>query len=270
MLTPQELQEKTFEKAIFGGYDMSGVDTFIETVTADYNSLFKENATLKNKLKVLVEKIEEYRSVDDVMRQMALKAQKESNEIIERAQKQATDMISTAHVTASDHKRDLRVEIEREEARLNSIKQETIKFVNHLRELYAKEIELLAAIPSLPVDETPKSKREQTAATAVKDIDNSVQAEIARSIEIEAGALGTHPLATTAPPPPEGVLLGDESPEHESDLPSDARVYEVQFGGSSDESDLSDIWKPEEDTVAPQPRTNFDDLEMEFGPNYKN
>lgn len=250
MLTPQELQERKFEKAIFGGYDMNGVDKFLEEVTADYNSLFKENAALKNKMKVLVDKIEEYRSVDDVMRQMALKAQKESAEIVERAQQQATEMISTAHVTATDHKRDLRAEIDREEARLNSAKQETIKFVNHLRELYTKEIELLAAIPSLPVNETPKSKRENTATAKMKDIDSSIQAEIAKTID------------NVKPSPPAS------EPEPEPKLPSDAKVYEVQFGNGGD-SDLSDIWKPEEDTVAPKPRTTFDDLDLEFGPNYK-
>ncbi|MCL1820321.1 MAG: DivIVA domain-containing protein [Oscillospiraceae bacterium] len=247
MLTPQELQEKTFEKAIFGGYDMNGVDKFLENVTADYNTLFKENATLKNKMKVLVDKIEEYRSVDDVMRQMALKAQKESNEIIENAQKQAADMIAAAQVTVTDYKRDIKTDIEREETRLKTVKDETIKFVAQLRELYTKEIELLAAIPSMPVDETPKSKRVNAASSAAKDIDASLQEEIAKTIENEVPPLDIEP---------------------EDELPADAKVYEVQFGGSGD-SDLSDIWKPEDDTVPPQPRTNFDDLELEFGPKYK-
>jgi cell division initiation protein len=262
LLTPQELQEKTFEKAIFGGYDMNGVDMFFETVTADYNSLFKENATLKSKLKVLVDKIEEYRSVDDVMRQMALKAQKESNDIIERAQKQATEMISSAHVTASDHKRDLNVEIEREEARLNTVKQETITFVNHLRELYTKEIELLAAIPSLPVNETPKSVRAQIATDTAKEIEKNIES---------VGDDGNRPTSDSSPVGglPSVPVGRDAHVPSESNLPADAKIYEVQFGGNGD-SDLSDIWKPEEDTVTPKPRTNFDDLDLEFGPNYKN
>ena len=58
-------------KAVFGGYDMSAVDDFLETLTTDYAALYKENAILKSKIKVLVEKVEEYRSTDDAMR-MAL------------------------------------------------------------------------------------------------------------------------------------------------------------------------------------------------------
>ncbi len=30
MITPQDIKEKTFEKALFGGYDMAAVDRFLE------------------------------------------------------------------------------------------------------------------------------------------------------------------------------------------------------------------------------------------------
>ena len=30
MFTPQEIQEQTFSKAVFGGYDMQQVDDFLE------------------------------------------------------------------------------------------------------------------------------------------------------------------------------------------------------------------------------------------------
>ena len=36
MLTPQELQNKKFEKAVFGGYDMSQVDDFLDSIIGDY------------------------------------------------------------------------------------------------------------------------------------------------------------------------------------------------------------------------------------------
>ena len=29
-MTPQDIRERTFEKAVFGGYDMAGVDVFVE------------------------------------------------------------------------------------------------------------------------------------------------------------------------------------------------------------------------------------------------
>ena len=52
MITPQDIREKTFEKAMFGGYDMGGIDEFLEEVANDVAALQKENAVLKGKMKV--------------------------------------------------------------------------------------------------------------------------------------------------------------------------------------------------------------------------
>ena len=76
MLTPQEVSARSFTKSVMGGYNMTMVDEFLDLVTADYTSLYKENAALKAKMKVLVEKVEEYRSTEDAMRRALLAAQK--------------------------------------------------------------------------------------------------------------------------------------------------------------------------------------------------
>ena len=47
MFTPQEIQEQTFSKAVFGGYDMQQVDEFLEPLTEDYITLYKENSVLR-------------------------------------------------------------------------------------------------------------------------------------------------------------------------------------------------------------------------------
>ena len=54
MLTPQEVSERAFPKASFGGYNMGQVDEFLDLLTADYTALYNENAVLKNKMKVPV------------------------------------------------------------------------------------------------------------------------------------------------------------------------------------------------------------------------
>ena len=58
-MTVQEIQEIGFEKAVFGGYDMKSVDTFLERVAEEFAAMQKENASLKAKMKVLVDKIED-------------------------------------------------------------------------------------------------------------------------------------------------------------------------------------------------------------------
>ena len=57
MITAQDIREKTFEKSRMNGYDMSSVDDFLEELAEDVSSAQKENAVLKSKMKVLVDKI---------------------------------------------------------------------------------------------------------------------------------------------------------------------------------------------------------------------
>lgn len=96
MLTPQDIQNKEFVKAVFGGYDMPSVDDFLEELTDDYAALYKENAVLKSKMKVLVEKVEEYRSTEDAMRMALLAAQKTGNNITKEAKEKSEAMLSEA------------------------------------------------------------------------------------------------------------------------------------------------------------------------------
>ena len=75
MITPQQIDQVAFKKSSFGGYNMQQVDEFLEPLTEDYVTLYKENALLKSKLRVLAGKLEEYRKGEG-----AAKAQKIRNE----------------------------------------------------------------------------------------------------------------------------------------------------------------------------------------------
>ena len=66
-MTPQDIREKTFEKAMFGGYDMAAVQNYQEEVATELANAQKEVAVLKGKMKVLVDKIEEYRASEDAI-----------------------------------------------------------------------------------------------------------------------------------------------------------------------------------------------------------
>lgn len=89
MLTPQQIDEQGFAKAVFGGYDMREVDEFLETMATDYKTLYKENAVLKSKLRILVEKLEEYRQQETTMQNAVAAAEQEAAQVKEQAQQQA-------------------------------------------------------------------------------------------------------------------------------------------------------------------------------------
>ena len=100
MLTPQEVSERAFPKASFGGYNMGQVDEFLDILTADYTSLYNENAVLKSKMKVLVEKVEEYRSTEDAMRKALMAAQQMADDLIHQANQKRDEILKNAEQTA--------------------------------------------------------------------------------------------------------------------------------------------------------------------------
>ena len=57
MLTPSELRNAQFSKARLGGYVMSEVDKLLDEVTPDYEALYNENAELRQKVEVLLDRL---------------------------------------------------------------------------------------------------------------------------------------------------------------------------------------------------------------------
>lgn len=102
MLTPQEVSERAFPKASFGGYNMAQVDEFLDLLTADYTSLYNENAVLKSKMKVLVEKVEEYRATEDAMRKALMTAQRMADELVKEAEAKKAQILSDAEGEAKE------------------------------------------------------------------------------------------------------------------------------------------------------------------------
>ena len=117
MFTPQEIQEQTFSKAVFGGYDMQQVDDFLEPLTEDYIMLYKENSVLKSKMKVLVEKLEEYRGQEAAMKQQMAQAQAQCDRMIAEAQSRSATIVAGAETTLRSQSDDLKKELAEEQAR---------------------------------------------------------------------------------------------------------------------------------------------------------
>ena len=194
MITPQNIMEKTFEKAVFGGYDMGAVDKFLEDVSTDLALLQKENATLKAKMKVLVDKIEEYRSNEDAIRMAIVSAQRLGGVIENEARENAAVTLTKAQTEADRIAKDARLQLEMETARLAEVKKASAQFVQNMELLCGRQMSFLdkikemdfvkelrasaptanapAAEESVEIHETVKSIEETIAKVASAPMDN--------------------------------------------------------------------------------------------------
>ena len=96
MFTPQQIDQISFGRSTFGGYDMQQVDEFVEPLTEDYVTLYKENALLKSKMRVLVGKLEEYRKNEASMKEAVINAQKTCDKMVMEAEAKCAKMLQNA------------------------------------------------------------------------------------------------------------------------------------------------------------------------------
>ena len=181
MITAQDIREKTFEKSRFGGYDMASVDDFLEELADDITASQKENAVLKSKMKVLVDKIEEYRANEEALNMAVLSAQKLAVQIENDARSRAAAMIADAERQVKAQIGSISEQTAAEEKRLAAAKEATAKFFLAARELCNKQLENIDAISSgiLPQQE-PASVKAAAPAVSVEDAVRSIESSMAR------------------------------------------------------------------------------------------
>lgn len=101
MFTPQQLESITFDKVRFGGYDMQSVDELLEPLVADYGVLYRENSTLKSKMRILVDALEKYRQNENSAKEALQAAQRTRDEMIRETEAKCLAMLHEAQENAN-------------------------------------------------------------------------------------------------------------------------------------------------------------------------
>ena len=227
MLTPQEVSTHAFTKAVMGGYNMTMVDEFLDELTDDYTALYKENAALKAKLKVLVEKVEEYRATEDSMRATLLTAQRMADSIVKDAEAKRDEMLAQAETDAQAKIQRYQEELTVAQKRLEEGQAELSRFVAASRDLCQRELSFLEQLPAMEVA-VPAPVVEDTSA---REIEENVMAAFAAQQEEPAAE-------EPAEAPVEETPAADDYPEgnpfEQNDAPLDATrridLKDLKFG----------------------------------------
>lgn len=100
MITPQQIDQISFSQARHG-YDMEQVDKILEPLTEDYVALYKENALLKSKMRVLVGKLEEYRKNETAAKDAVESARRSADRMVQEAEAKCAQMMRQAQAAAA-------------------------------------------------------------------------------------------------------------------------------------------------------------------------
>ena len=273
MLTPQEVEERVFPKAKKAGYDMQDVDNFLDQLTADYTELYKENAVLKRKMKVLADKITEYQETEGAMRATLLAAQKMADQLVDEAKTKREKMLSDAETIVKSQLGKLSERVAEEEAKLRKAQASVAAMTASIRDLLTHEQEFLAKLPVQDAAAAPEqaAKADDVAA----EIGDSIRQMMAESDKKAAPAQAEAPKAE-AP-------KAEEQAEPQIDLPKAAPAAEqsepqvdlpeAERASGEDEVKVEDMPKPAtrivDDSADDAPTRRLDLSELRFGRNYE-
>ena len=201
MFTPQQIEQISFNKATFGGYDMKDVDEFLEPLTEDYVTLYKENALLKSKMRVLVGKLEEYRQNEASMKDAMVNAQKTCDKMVKEAEAKCAQMLSDANMAAAENVKNSDALIASENARVEEAKQQAAVKISEIEEQLRTCLQALERIKEAnrpaAAFEAVRTERQTDADAVAMEISANLEAQIGTTEEHAPRPEPRHPVADT-------------------------------------------------------------------------
>ena len=192
MLTPQQIDQVSFGRSTFGGYDMQHVDELLAPLPEDYVTLYKENALQKSKMRVLVGKLEEYRKNEASMKDAVINAQKTCDKMVAEAEAKCAKMLNEASSMATNNTQVSDAQVAAENARLEEARKVAAAKINELQEQLRSCIQALDRIkennaPAAPV--APAAEQEDVA----DEIAQNIEAMIGTTVDTAPKAAPKHP-----------------------------------------------------------------------------
>ncbi len=208
MLTPQEIDGITLDTALFGGYDTKSVDAFLEPLIEDYSTLYKENALLKSKMRILVGKLEEYRANESSMKDAMVNAQKTCDKMVREAEEKCAHIRSGGSEKADEETKAAAAEA----ARIARINQQSLEQLAQVQEQLNSCVQVLEQVKSSSFGGT-------TPFGTGNDVADDVAAEIAANLR---NLMGTTDEPTS------------RVKQKRSDLDTTGKFADLQFGRNYD------------------------------------
>lgn len=143
MITPLDIHNKVFSSSVFGGYDKEEVDFFLDKLAEDYEKIFKENIELRDKVNVLNEGIQHYKSMEETLQNTLVVAQNTAEDIKKNAYAKSDNILKEAEVRASKILSDATEDVTKIKREIDELKRNYSLFKSRIEGLINSHLELL-------------------------------------------------------------------------------------------------------------------------------
>ena len=124
MITPLEIENKKFSKKTLNGYDPEEVDDFLDELTKDYESLYRQSTENQNQIDDLKGKLEHYTQIESTLQSTLLMAQSAADEVKKAAQKEAEQIVREAENKAKEATSDVDRQIMEKKKSLEDVQKQ--------------------------------------------------------------------------------------------------------------------------------------------------
>jgi len=145
-LTPLDIRNQKFGVKKFGGLDSEEVQAFLNHVATSFEQLLDERADLLRTINNDKKTVEEYHSMESLLRDAALTMQKALNETKARADKEAEIIIAEGKQRAERDVENIRNQAIELRAEIDRLKQMKMGYFARLRNLMRTQEDLLSGM----------------------------------------------------------------------------------------------------------------------------
>ena len=161
MLTLNDIINASFRKSGFSGYRTEDVDGFIDRVRESYDELLKsgtqqdeeidklkaENQQMTEKVKILADKVEEYRSQEDEIKNALISAQKLGDSSVREARHRAEIIVKDANLKAEHIITGANEKVTEQKNELDRLQKTVSDLRSKLLSTYKEHLTLIDALP---------------------------------------------------------------------------------------------------------------------------
>lgn len=160
-LTPLDLKKQEFEK-VFRGYDPVAVDAFLELAAEEMGDLVARNHTLEERLRSASETLEDYRQMEQALKDTMLSAQKLVDESKDAAERDADLILREAKLEADRIVSEAERRRSALEERISELESRERAFLRKMKSFLDEHLRALEEHdPGAPLPEEAASSRER-------------------------------------------------------------------------------------------------------------
>ncbi|MFP4416924.1 MAG: DivIVA domain-containing protein [Fibrobacterota bacterium] len=144
-ITPLDIKKQPFKKTMMG-FDPDQVNSFLEMVANEFESLNRSHDELAGQVNQYRLRLEHYEKIEKTLNETLLTAQRATDEARLNAQKEAELILKDAQIRADRYEDQSRQRVNNMQSELVSLKAQRESFITRFRSLLKDQLSLLEVI----------------------------------------------------------------------------------------------------------------------------